>query len=127
MALCGVMWRYEIGVFFAFFAFCRKICEKQWRYVALCGAMKLVLFRVFCVFPKFAKFGKTVALCGVMWRYEIGAFFAFLRFPKICEIWEKQWRYVALCGAMKVVLFRIVSRFLRFSENLRNLGKTVAL
>ena len=100
MALCGVMWRYEIGAFSRFLRFSENL-RNLGKTVALCG----VMWRY--------EIG-ALALCGVMWRYEIGAFSRFLRFSEICEIWENSgamWRYVALRNWCFFA-------FLRFSENL---------
>ena len=85
MALCGVMWRYEIGVFWrlsVFPNFRNLKIDVFWRFpeisVALCGvicgAMKSVFFGVFSVFPEFPKFlWRYVALCGTLYVALSGA------------------------------------------------------
>ena len=145
MALCGVMWRYEIGAFSRFLRFSENL-RNLGKTVVLCGAMKLVLSRVFCVFPKICEIWEK------QWRYVAlrnWCFLAFLRFSeKFAKNSGAMWRYVALrnwcffaffaffrkfakfgknSGAMWRYEIGAFSRFLCFSENLRNLGKTVAL
>ena len=133
VALCGAM----NSVFFGVFPFFRNFCGA----VALCGAMKSVFFGVFSVFPKFPKFDKLVFFgvfpffrnfCGTMWRYVAlwnrcflaffpffrnfrnlinWCFLAFFRFSEISVA-----LYVALCGAMKSVIFCVFSVFPKFPK-----------